>query len=226
MLRGFKIGRRLALTHSESCLGLHTANLEQFAPRYVTATWNCQILANMIVSNNSQMPMSPAVGAQVTQSVRSQTISYALCDSPAGLLAYIVDAIGPPPNSSSLQPNPWSHTTLVNWAMLHWLPGPEVALHWLDSSAPMANSLWGSFSNVPLAISQYADSSTIQSAPGWAEQFHPVAMVRHRAGAVRFPAWERPGEIVQDIRDFAQLLRNSDLITYDMYTAGFDQTQY
>lgn len=164
--------------------------------------------------------------AHFVQSDRPQTISYALCDSPAGLLAYIVDAVGPSLRPSSLQNNPWSPTMLVNWTMLHWLPGPEIALRWLDNSTAMAHSLWGSFSNVPLAISQYDQPNATQSATDWVEQFHSIAMVRHRVGDVRFPAWERPAEIVHDIREFARLLRPANFATYDVYPGSFDESQY
>lgn len=115
---------------------------------------------------------------------------------------------------------------LINWTMIHWLPGPEVALRWLENSRPYQQSLWTSFSNVPLAISLYERPGGEQSAPGWAEQLHPIAMVRNRTGIVQFPAWERPAEIVHDLRDLARLLSPSYLTPYDMYTAGtgYDQT--
>lgn len=110
--------------------------------------------------------------------------------------------------------------------MLHWLPGPEVALRWLDNSRPLEPSLWKTFSNVPLAISHYEQAENINSAPAWVEQFHPVAMMKHRTGNVRFPAWERSAEIVQDIRDLARLLEPSYLASYEMYTADTGQMQF
>jgi pimeloyl-ACP methyl ester carboxylesterase len=36
--RGFRVARWLALTHNESCIGIHTANVEKLAPRLVILT--------------------------------------------------------------------------------------------------------------------------------------------------------------------------------------------
>lgn len=163
-------------------------------------------------------PLSPG-SIEQQQRERPQTVSYALCDSPIGLLAYIVDAIRPPqhnsppasrsasasPRPSSL-PDPWSQTALISWTMLYWLPGPEVALRWLVNSGPMIQNLWRTHSNVPLAISQFGDQHSPHSSPVWAEAYHRMAMVRRRGGTVRFAAWERPGEIVLDLRELAMLV--------------------
>lgn len=166
-------------------------------------------------------PLSPG-SLQQQQRERPQTVSYALCDSPVGLLAYVVDAIRPPqhksppvsraashsPTPPSL-PDPWSPTALISWAMLYWLPGPEVALRWLANSAPMVQNLWTTHSPVPLAISQFGDQHSPHSGPIWAEAYHRIAMVRRRGGTVRFAAWERPGEVVMDLRELAILVGSS-----------------
>ena len=125
--------------------------------------------------------LTPPMSSGVSQPgfERPQTTAYALCDSPSGLLAYVLDAIRPPLNelspldSSSHSPEtlrppiaglspispqsygsgtpsgrspqspappqtnlelsgltPWTPAALINWAMLYWLPGPEVPLRW------------------------------------------------------------------------------------------------
>ena len=94
---------------------------------------------------------------------------------------------------------------------LYQLPGPEVALRWLVNSSTMVPSLWTGCSNVPLGITHFREpiapglANSLVS-PQWAEAYHRIAMVRRRNGRVRFPAWERPGEVVLDIREFAELL--------------------
>lgn len=187
---------------------------------------------------------------------RPQTSAYALCDSPSGLLAYIIDAIRPPPVSSPAQSSgnirlptsvpspvspqsygmspqssrspqgqspgtpqnlelgevtsPWTPTALIDWAMLYWLPGPEVALRWLANSSTLLPTLWTSHSTVPLGISYFRETisgvGSVQTPPQWAEAYHRIAMLRRRDGRVRYPAWEMPGDIVLDIREFADLL--------------------
>lgn len=192
------------MAHPDSCLAIHTANPDVPAPRFGISTiaWLKYRIAKLIfaVSRRSAYGYNPgdfgasgsSMGISVTQAPglsppltpgvarpgveRPQTTAYALCDSPSGLLAYVLDAIRPPsvmpsrsPSSSpeSLRPptagrspvspqshgsrtpgaqspglsmpqtnlelselSPWTPTALVNWAMLYWLPGPEVALRW------------------------------------------------------------------------------------------------
>ena len=155
---------------------------------------------------------------------RPQTMAYAFCDSPTGLLAYMVDMIRPrsaptPTIRSSTQTRhvptmgeqlaiqtPWSPTVLIDWTMIHWLPGPEVALRWLVNSAALVPALWASYSPVPLAITQFVETGSPSTPQTWVEQYQRVVIVRRRAGPVRFPAWEAPSELVLDIREFANMV--------------------
>ncbi|KAF2163565.1 hypothetical protein M409DRAFT_68469 [Zasmidium cellare ATCC 36951] len=217
---GFRICRMIALTHPESCMAVHTANPEIPPPSMPGTPLQVPMQVPVTVPGLSP-PVSPGA-LQQQQRERPQTVSYALCDSPVGLLAYVVDAIrlprhqSPPVSRSSSNsprpptlPDPWSPTALISWAMMYWLPGPEVALRWLSNSGPMLQNLWTTHSTVPLAISQFGDQHSSQSAPMWAEAYHRIAMVRRRAGSVRFAAWERPGEIVLDLRELAMLVAPS-----------------
>ena len=165
----------------------------------------------------NSMPASPSgysppqtPSAQPLTLERPQTVSYALCDSPTGLLAHVYDAIKPcarggnsPGSTDRISEDPWTPTALIDWCMLYWLPGPEVALRWLMNSAPMIPKLWRSHSHIPLAISHFADQSGGPPGTQWAESYHQVAMIRRRSGSVRFAAWERPAEMVADIRELA-----------------------
>lgn len=173
-------------------------------------------------SPNATPPMTP--GYATSSPDRPQTIAYALCDSPAGLLAYVVDAIRPTQNSRRGTPgqsprmemftsNPrspiltaWTPTALIDWTMIYWLPGPETPLRWLANSTPMLPMLWTTQSAVPLAISHFVDQSSPSTQPAWIDAYHPIIMLRRRHGSARFPAWERPGEMVQDLRELAALM--------------------
>lgn len=286
--RGFKICRALALTHPNNCVAIHTVNPDVPVPRFrlSPSVWlkhNVAKLTFAITRRSAfdyttddlfaagaaieQVQMTPGITPPMTPRSRQpsidrpQTTAYALCDSPPGLLAYIVDAIGesafqPPSNSPAQSPQSlfvptpgrspispqtysphvsrssrspqstantpphleindiataWTPTAIINWTMLYWLPGPEVALRWLVNSKPLVPSLWTAYSHVPLGITHFQEPGSYglvnpQSPPQWAETYHRIATVRRREGNVSFPAWERPAELIMDIREFAMLL--------------------
>lgn len=75
----------------------------------------------------------------------------------------------------------------------------------------------------------FFDENTLSPSPGGmmtttsaqnAEGFHQVIMVRRREGQVRFPAWERPAELVHDIREFARLLTRGPVFTSGVAAPG------
>ncbi|KAM3417627.1 putative epoxide hydrolase [Cercospora zeina] len=220
---GFNICRLMALVHSESCLAIHTANPDLPDPR---RSYDHAQQPTSMPASPSQSPygISPPLtpGSPLSIPERPQTVAYALCDSPTGLLAYIMDAIQPTSSdspTSSFRNSAESQsvrtpTSLIDWCMLYWLPGPEVALRWLMNSAPVVPELWRSYSQVPLAISHFGSHEQPNSGARWAESYHRVLLFRSRSGSVRFPAWERPAEMVADIRELAGLLAQ------DMY-GGF-----
>ena len=297
----------IAIAHPESCIAIHTVNPDVPPPRFGTSIliWLKYRIAKLTyaflrrsslgytpddMAMSTPLPdystqptpgLTPPLSPGVYQSnERPQTTAYALCDSPPGLLAYILDAIQPPslgstsparspehlrPSAAGKSPispqsygtpqatspqsygsatpgrspqtsrrqspqhaqplelsdanSPWTPAAIVNWTMLHWLPGPEVALRWLVNSASLVPSLWTGYSNVPLAISHFREgpptnpgSGTVQTPPQWAEAYHRIAMVRRREGRARFPAWERPAEIVMDLRELADLLSSASSV--------------
>lgn len=165
------------------------------------------------------LPVTPDIYQHTEE--RPQTTAYGLCDSPAGLLAYILDALKPGPIQMPKSPapsldlgdmhTPWTPTALLNHTMLYWLPGPEVALRWLVNSSSLSPALWETRSNVLLGISHFRDTSipstgTGACPPQWADAYHRLAFIRRREGRVRCPAWERPHDLVEDIREVGRAI--------------------
>ena len=296
--RGFKICRAIAIAHPESCMAIHTVNPDVPAPRFEISilSWlkyriaklthallrrssygytEEDMIAMSTPMSDGSLQLTPGITppstpeAQQTTIERPQTSAYALCDSPSGLLAHVLDFIRPPPPSPRSSPDKspehlrppanalspassndyaatpsgswspqtsrspqggrspqasrspgsplelqvtsqWTPTALITWTMIYWLPGPEVALRWLTNSTALVSALWAGRSNVPLGISFFRDASLgpggVQVPPQWAEAYHRIAMVRRREGRVRFPAWERPGDLVVDLREFVGLI--------------------
>ena len=130
----------LAVGCPQSCIAVHTVNPDVPPPRFAhfPIAWLKYRLAKLtltILGSSSYgytqedmafgglslqspgltPPMTP--GGQQTLIERPQTVAYALCDSPPGLLAYMLDAIRPPhlgslsPGHQWQQPSPASSST-------------------------------------------------------------------------------------------------------------------
>ncbi|OQO15225.1 hypothetical protein B0A48_00608 [Cryoendolithus antarcticus] len=242
---GFKIARAIALQHPESCMAVHTTNPEMPWPNPELNMFP----GSGMLSPMQSIPVTPHVVSAQVPTDQQQTMAFALCDSPSGLLAYLMDMIKPPAStsapassvptpsphlspyaqhspalSSTSQPrDPWSPTNLINWTMLHWLPGPEISLRWVANSTSMEPALWTAHSQVPLGITHYSVPGS-QRRPHdpsiWAEAYHRVAMIRRRMGDVRFAAWERPDDVVADIRELAGLLYGTGIGDAGMVVRG------
>ncbi|KAK3698656.1 hypothetical protein LTR37_016885 [Vermiconidia calcicola] len=132
---GFGICRALALAHPESCIAIHTVNPEVPAPRLEISAlvWLKYRIAKLIyaVLQRSTFGYTPeeltqagsggapalstatrASSSTRIASKRPQTAAYALCDSPPGLLAYMLDSIQPPSVAFKTSSHPQSVESL------------------------------------------------------------------------------------------------------------------
>jgi len=122
--------------------------------------------------------------------------------------------------------------------MMHWLPGPEAGLRWLHQvDADAKAGLWSEYSNVPLGISSYYHSGrrvTHQrsntainmasaraeeySPPMWAASVQRLEWVKRRelepGARVGIPVWERPADVVLDLRECFGGMINDGLVTF------------
>lgn len=141
--------------------------------------------------SQQQYPLSPQ------SSYTTSTSTPSICSSPSAFRRPSI----PTTNHTNHAQTPWTPTALIDWTMLYWLPGPEIALRWLSNSTALLPAYWASHSPVPLALSHYHSEWTTA-----VEAYHRVCMVKRREGAVRFPAWEVPGDVVEDLREFVAVL--------------------
>lgn len=105
---------------------------------------------------------------QLPYATHSQTASYSLCDSPSGLLAWLIDALRLPASAHSTKASaaaPWTPTDLLNWTMMQWLPGPEAGLRWLANARRESATLWDAYSAVPLGISCFRGNGRPRAEP-------------------------------------------------------------
>ncbi|KAF2140376.1 uncharacterized protein K452DRAFT_54976 [Aplosporella prunicola CBS 121167] len=242
---GFQICRMLALHHSANCKAVHTVNSSVPPPSFMY-TPLAYLKYHIARLTHARIPglrfgyrrldfcpsSTPSPRATVIQ--RPQTQSYALCDSPVGLLATILDALqpsfaasapalprsaaAPATESGSTTPTPsrpcsaalpaaplWKPTTLLDWTMMQWLPGPEAGLRWLQH-ARAERALYKGVCGVPLGISVFGDGDRGRMA-GWAGAWWKVGWVGRRDEGVQRVEWEAPELLVLDLREaFAEMV--------------------
>ena len=85
--------------------------------------------------------------------------------------------------------------------MLHWLPGPEAGLRLYRENARDMISIRQQWSPTPLGITVFAGSWR-GAPPAWGACVQPLLWVRRHEGCGAYAAWERPAELVGDLRDF------------------------
>ncbi|KAL1645804.1 hypothetical protein SLS58_003688 [Diplodia intermedia] len=151
------------------------------------------------------------MGETTCTASRPQTLAFALCDSPVGLLAHTLDVLGPclAMGRAGYLSAVWSPANLLNWTMMRWLPGPEAGFRWVQRTrrdAGVGGCLWRMHSGVPLGISQFGAQRGVGGRPDgvvrWAQAWQNVRWLKKREGSnVIRPEWESPEELVQDLRE-------------------------
>ncbi|KAF2642300.1 alpha/beta-hydrolase [Massarina eburnea CBS 473.64] len=135
------------------------------------------------------------------QTTRPLTIGYCLCDSPVGLLSWIYEKMRDWSDSY-----PWTDDEILTWVSIYYFStaGPEASINLyyeMEHSDPPAFAVAGSFVDVPLGISRFANDLVVLPKL-WNQTMGPVVYENdepHTKGG-HFAAWENPEAIVGDLR--------------------------
>lgn len=223
----------LAIHHTSSCLVMHTTSPDVPPPtlrRHKTAylKYHTARLTNARISlisfgyvpidfSTMSKPHSQSYYGRTSphsSAQHPQTSSYSLCDSPVGLLAYVLDALHTPSSTHT-----WTYTDILNWTMMYWLPGPEASLRWLWEAHREAAECWSSWSATPLGISTFRaagddGADVAASPPMWAAGVQNLTWMKRHERLARFPAWECPDELVLDLREFVKEMIESGHVRF------------
>lgn len=136
------------------------------------------------------------------------TLSYALCDSPVGLLSLILaglKAVSPSHNLSPIE--------IIDVAQLSWLPGPEGAMRFwsaamgeVQGEGKGVNEYRGPKSHVATAVTAFLGDESEPAdyrPPMWATAYHNLVWTSRRPGRAGMIVWERPEVIFEGIRGLA-----------------------
>jgi pimeloyl-ACP methyl ester carboxylesterase len=134
------------------------------------------------------------------QATRPQTIGYSLVDSPAGLLAWILDKFA---EWSDTQDSPFE-TISIDRIL------DDVTLYWLTRSGASAARIYYESHNsldpelrvdVPSAITMYPRDIERYPRPWAQERYRQIVRWREPEAGGHFPSLEVPGYFVEDLRE-------------------------
>ncbi|KAI1096908.1 alpha/beta-hydrolase [Rostrohypoxylon terebratum] len=246
----FKLANRLINYHSDSCLGAHLISPPLAKPklREAPVEWAKWSLASLFhvpilgyrsedfsalerngyVHASKKQPMPAQIGLNQLSLQEPNTLSYALCDSPTGLLVFILKIL------RLLSPKKkFTPTDVINFTQLAWLPGPESALRfWAHcvmhpeqeqkSATPKPKVgitvFLGDKPNVEegaeaaAEVDEFAQDEAKDSytCPSWANAKYKVVYTNRATGKSGLLAWERPEIIVAGVRGIAASILKSD----------------
>ncbi|MFD8075533.1 epoxide hydrolase family protein [Streptomyces sp. NPDC059718] len=199
---GAGITSRLAESHPEAVVGIHLTAVASPA-RYDTASVTPEERAYL----DSVAAWSAAEGGYMhQQSTRPLTLAYALTDSPAGLLAWMVEKYRAWSDCAGRLSARFSDDFLLTQASLYWFTGTIST-----SFRPYYEYAQGLTRRVervtvPTAVALFPADLT-QPPRSWAERIYNVTRYTRMPRGGHFAAHEEPELLSQDITEFLRAYR-------------------
>jgi hypothetical protein len=177
-------------------------------------------------NHSSSISNIPTFGSLGLLGLREpNTLAYALCDSPVGLLSLVLNGLRRASPTHRL-----SKTEIIDFTQLAWLPGPEGAMRFWCLSATEADAAkakskntsrkWeGTRAAVTVFFSEGINLKTGEGddadgdgykCPAWSETRHQVIWAKRQTGRAGLAAWERTECVVEGIRGLAKELGKLD----------------
>lgn len=143
-------------------------------------------------------------GYNLLQSTKPQTIGYALADSPVALLSWIYEKL-----HDWTDAYPWTDEEICTWISIYWFstagPAANVRIYYETGRS----GFWGKRltrlqlrswqPGVKVGISHFPrDISVLRST--WTRTVGNCVFEKEHESGGHFAAWERPNEIVDDLR--------------------------
>jgi pimeloyl-ACP methyl ester carboxylesterase len=144
-------------------------------------------------------------GYNLLQSTKPQTLGYLLQDSPIGLLAWIYEKLHDWSDDYS-----WTDEEICAWVSIYWFSnaGPAAAqriYYEIGRSGPWGermnrDKMWNWLPDVKIGYSHFPKDIHVLPSSS-TRTIGNVVFEREHASGGHFAAWERPDELVQDVRD-------------------------
>ncbi|KAL3423035.1 epoxide hydrolase [Phlyctema vagabunda] len=134
------------------------------------------------------------------------TLAYALCDSPAGLMSWVCSALRRASPNHHL-----SETDIIDVTQMTWLPGPEACMRlWASAVSEVEELRTKKHRRSKLAITVFGchgDDGYV--CPAWVASKHDVVFVQRPGGRAGLLAWDNKEVIISGIQGLARELEKT-----------------
>ncbi|KAK5662792.1 hypothetical protein OQA88_6201 [Cercophora sp. LCS_1] len=235
----WRLIRHLATNHSTSCVAANLISPPLSAPDMRSAPWEWTkwTVANFFRAGilgyddddfvalerdtgNRWIPDAPLKKewkAGLGRVGEPGALGYALCDSPVGMLVYVLRALRLLGMTGKLgeENGFWSRERVITMTLLAWLPGPEHVLRlwagcerWEEERGETATSR----PRVGVTVFGVDGPGDGYSCPNWANtEFEVLCTQRVKGGAKKgLLAFERPEVVLEGVRALAKVLVERD----------------
>ena len=202
---GAQIATRIATLDPEHCAGLHL-NMPIAAPPPEPVPLTDEEQADLATMAHFQR--TEAAYAQL-QGSKPQTLGMALNDSPAGLLAWIIEKFRTWSDCDGDPENVFTRDQLITNVMLYWVTQTitsSARLYWETMHSGVLREP-PEFVHCPTGVARYPKEEVLRFPRAWVEQRYNVThwAVMPRGG--HFAAMEQPELFVDDLRTFFRTVR-------------------
>jgi pimeloyl-ACP methyl ester carboxylesterase len=201
---GAQVATRLGLLDREHCAAIHL-NMPIGARPADPVSLTDQDKADLAAMQHFQREES---GYAYEQSTRPQTLGVGLNDSPAGLLAWIVEKFRAWSDCEGHPENCFTRDQLITNVMIYWLTRTitsSARLYWENRNADSAGGPSG-FVEVPTGVARYP-KEVLRFPRTWVERRYNVTHWVEMPRGGHFAAMEQPALFVEDLRRFFRTVR-------------------
>jgi pimeloyl-ACP methyl ester carboxylesterase len=201
--QGGLVQQQIGLKYPDRLIGLHRSGITPFANPMPADLTSAEIEYQQKVTAWAQVETAYAR----LQSLRPETLTPALADSPMGLASWLIEKFQRWGDCAAGIDQTFGRDALLDNLSLHWFTGAGAASIRLYRESALDPGLSGRV-EVPTAILMpLRDGVTVPAPREWAERTFNVKRwtIMERGG--HFPEWEVPHKVANDLRQFFSELK-------------------
>ncbi|KAK4621263.1 Putative epoxide hydrolase [Fulvia fulva] len=141
-------------------------------------------------------------GYSLQQSIRPQTLDYALADSPVAQAAWIYEKFRDWSHHNGDVGTIFSKDEMLDTIMLYWLSNSGTSSARYDWENKPDTTAWAIGADIAVGVSWF-QGDTAYAPREWCERHWDKIVIRNEVGkGGRFAAWEQPEKFVREVREW------------------------